>query len=444
MEKYKTFTLENGLQYIIADIPNSKSSTISIMIKTGSIYENKNIRGGAHLLEHLLFKGNKLYPDQFELTQKLDSMGARFNAYTDTNMVSFHIKIRNEYVSEAIIILGDMIATSLIGIKELKEEKYVVIQELEKDYDEPARYINDLLIQSVYKGCNYSYPVGGTIKSVKKIDRDILKSFWKSNYNSNNIVISIAGNINILEIRNSILNSSFVTKLKKNKINNYLGIPKIQEKPRRIYEIRKNMSQVQLSIAFPTFSIHNESKYSLELLKIILAGPMSSRLFQILRSKYGLAYYIGGNLSLNESCGDFALHTGVDATNIFSGKIIEPDKGEKSDPLTIILDEVFKLTKEKVTIKELNIAKEYLRGNIILDSEDSETISQFYGKQKIIGLKITSIDEYIDKLINITIDDIFETAKEIFKPDKVNIALVGEFDKDKLDKFCLDIIKKYN
>lgn len=438
MNSVSIFKVENGLECILANMPDSHSCTISAMIRTGSVYEKENIRGGAHLLEHLLFKGNELYPDQFRLTQKLDSMGARFNAYTDSGMVSFHIKISKKYVSEAISILGYMIVTSLLGKKELEEEKMVVIQELEKDYDEPASYVGELLMKKVYKGCNYEYPVGGTKDSVANMSRRSLYKFWKENYTSNNIVLSLAGNLDISVVKEAINASPFVTNLTTGKKNNYLGKPKIQSNPRCSFEIRKKMSQIQLSIAFPTFSNSNREKYALDLIKIVLAGPMSSRLFQILRTKYGLAYYVGSNISLNNSCGDFSIHSGVDGSEIFTKKIRSLEKG-KSDPLTIILTEIFRLTKEKITSEELSTAKEYLKGSVILDSEDTETISQYYGRQKIQELEIITISHFLDIIDNITRNEIIEVAKKIFQVSKVNIAIVGEIDPDKLKKYTNDI-----
>jgi predicted Zn-dependent peptidase len=427
MDNIQIFRETNGLQYMISNIKNIKSSTISVMIKTGSIYEDNSNRGGAHLLEHILFRGNTQLKEQLDISRQLDAMGARYNAYTDCNIVSFHIKVQNKFIEKCVNILGNMIANSYLRSSDIDEEKLVVIQELQMDKDNPVSYVRELNTKLIYEGNNYSYPVGGDIQSVKNISNTNLMNFWKSNYNTKNIVLSVSGSIPNNKIKAFIQKSPFMTNIQSLKENIYKKKPSKQNSIRYNYDIRKEMKQVQLCIGFPTFSNKNIDKFTLEIIKIILAGPMSSRLFVIMRNKYGIAYNISANTSLNNISGDITISSGVEVSGLFTNKLI--NKGNmKADPIKVILEEVFKFCKEYITLSELNLAKEFIKGSVILDSEDSESISQFYGKQRILEDNVITLETYIEMIDKVTIDDIKRVSKDIFKPKKMNISLVGNFD----------------
>ena len=442
MNDFKVYQEPNGLEYIVVDMPNIESVTLSVMIRTGTIYESKAMKGGAHLLEHVLFRGNEMFSTQKLLSMELDSIGARYNAYTDSNIVSFHIKVQKKYLVKCLNILGNMIGTSLLKPADIAEEKLIVCQELEKDKDEPVKQVLELIHELIYKGNNYSEPVGGNIPSVKKIDPEGLKAFWESNYITNNIVLSIAGNLDNKDIQSEIKNSPFMKVIPSGKPNEYHTLPSPQKNIRFNYEIRGDMNQVQLCIGFPTFSNKNQDKYVLEIIRIILAGPMSSRLFGKMRNEYGIAYNVSCHTDFNHLSGAFIIGSGVDGSGLFSNSFGDK-KDKKADPLKVILTEVFRFTLEKVDEKELNMAKEYMKGNLILETEDTEVISQFYGKMRLLEGEMHTLDTYMEDLDAVTADDILRVAKECFHIHCINISLVGKIDKDKFQKYIGLLGKAY-
>ena len=443
MDDIKVYRQKNGLELIFAKIPFLESCTVSIMIKTGSIYESDKLRGGAHVLEHLLFKGNKQYPNQLDLSKTLESMGAQYNAYTDTNLVSFHVKVQKKYIKEVINILGNMISNSYIRKSDLESEKMVVVQELEKDKDSPVRYVYELIAENIYKGSNYSRPVGGNKNTVLAINQKEIEFFWKSNYNSKNIVISVAGNVEIEDLQEYLETSPFMNgDLPIGKNNDYSEKIEYQNHLRYNYEVRKDMNQVQLCVAFPTFDYNDERKYALEVLKVILAGPMSSRLFVALRNTYGISYNVSAHTSLNNLLGDITISSGVDGSELFSNNL-NIDNKKKADPLKVILQEIFNLVKVSPTEEEIVLSKEYIKGSLILDSEDTENISQYYGKQRIVGNNIITLQRYINCIDNVTRSDVFNLAKQIFKPNTLNISLIGKLDESKLKKYMSRLESRY-
>jgi predicted Zn-dependent peptidase len=412
------------------------------MIKTGSIYENKDMIGAAHLLEHVLFRGNSQYNTQKDLSLVLDSIGARYNAYTDTNLVSFHIKVQKKYLVKCLDILGNMIGTSILRPKDIDEEKLIVCQELEKDKDNAMRYVNELVQKLIFKGNNYSRLVGGTIKSVKKIDPIALKQFWKNNYNTNNIVLSIAGNLNGIDIKDAIINSPFYTKISKSIVNKYNIPTETQLQPRYNGKYRKELNQIQLSVGFPTCSNNNPDRFVLDIIKTILAGPMSSRLFGLMRNQYGIAYNVDAYISLNDISGSFIITSGVDSSGLFSNQLGN-DK-IKADPLKVIFDELQKMSNKKVNDEELNMAKEFIKGNFILETEDSEIVSQYYGRQRICQNDIYLIEDYLDLIDNVSSNDVLRVCKEIFQMNKLNLTIIGNYNKDKLVSYMKLLESYYN
>ena len=445
MNNIKIFKEKTGLEYILVPIPNIESCAISVMIRTGTIYETKQMKGGAHLLEHVLFRGNDMFSTQRDLSLELDSIGARYNAYTDSGIVSFHIKVQKKYLEKCIHILGNMIATSLLRPNDINEEKLIVCQELEKDLDDPVKHTLELIHELVFKGNNYSEAVGGNIESVKKIDPKALKEFWKSNYNSNNIVLSIAGNIDENKTKEIINTSPFLKDVPDGKINQYTKVPTLQKKIRYNYDVRPNMNQVQLCIGFPTFSNKSNDKFILDVIKVILAGPMSSRLFGKMRNDYGIAYNVGCHTDYNSLSGCFIIGSGVDGSGLFSNTFGNGDGKKKADPIKVILTEVFRFIKEKVSMKELNMAKEYMKGNLLLETEDTEVISQFYGKMRVIQGDVFTFDTYMQELDSVTPEDIQRVANDIFKPHKMNISMVGNIKPNNLKEYIkqLPSIYKY-
>ena len=309
---------ESGLKILLTTIPDSESCAISLMLRVGSIYEPKGLYGGAHVIEHMVFKGTKTLPNKSQLSRRLDSMGAIYNAYTEYTMTSYHIKVQSKFLSEVIKILCEMVSQSLFKKTDLKPEKEVVIEELRRERDDPAAYIQEIYYETIFKNCLLGRSIGGSIDDVKQIDYQKLVDFWKKHYKLDNIVISVAANTNINTIIQAIDQSNLLSNVSDiQQANETIINQDLQTSPRCKVQTRKNMNQVQVIIGYQTFGNQHPDRFPLDVLRCILGGNMSSRLFIKLRDDYGLAYSVSANIGLYDDIGEFSISCGVDPSNIF-------------------------------------------------------------------------------------------------------------------------------
>lgn len=430
-----------GIRYLVTSIPSSESCAISLMIRLGSVYEPKSLEGASHLIEHMVFKGTKNLPDSLSISRLFDSMGAQYNAYTDYNMTSYHIKVQTKYIEPALQILTDMVVNSLFREADIESEKKVVIEELRRERDDPASLVHELQGTLVFKGTKLGIPIGGSEKSVMAIDPSELVQYWKKNYQADNIVVSVAGNITSEQVE-SMINKSHLTELSslQKPRNQFSELVPIQRSPRVRVDKRDNMSQVQIVMGFPTKFNHNHpDRYPAYVARTILAGPMSSRLFIAMRQTYGLSYSVSCNISLFETGGEFSVSTGSDPSGLMSGKAIRPSKDSKkvrSDPYYVICQEIFKMARYKAPDHEVNKAKEFIKGNVLLEMENNQNITEFYGKQFLLeNYPIVTVEKYLEDISKVTANDVLRVCRDIFQPEAMNVASIGNVKEHQLERY---------
>lgn len=442
---------KTGLHYLITNIPNMESCCVCVMLKVGSIYEDKKVAGGSHLIEHMMFKGTKNYPNALDLSRKLDSMGAQYNAYTTYNYTCYYIKIQKGFLHEILEIIGDMTLQSKFREKDIVKEKDVVIEELRKDRENSASYVSELFQEIVFKKTAFADPIGGSDRSVKEMNYDDIYQYWKNNYRCSNMVISIAGN----------LGDHFQGEESQQELDDEISLifndncPESQPTPNHLdqqikpqksirvkVEKRSHAEQLHLCVGFPLyFDFNSPRKYAAHLLRIILAGNMSSRFFHLLREKYGIAYNVSADVYLCEAGGSFSIHTGVSLGNLYGKeKTKQKGKDETVDPVYVIIKALMEVKKQnKITQKELDNAKQYLRGMIYLGTEDSQFIAEFYGKAWLLDMPVYTIDRDIQELEKVSLSDVQSIADEFFDIEKLNVAAIGNVDEKKFQKY----IKSY-
>lgn len=438
MNNIKTlFNEKHGLKLLINHMPSFKSCSISVMIKVGSNYENNTIRGGAHLIEHMMFNGTKDIPSQKDISVKLDSLGADYNAYTTYNMTSYHIKVQEGFMDEVLYILSQMVLESKFTEKTLAKEKKVVIEELRRDRDDPSGYVMEQLGSILFKGNDLQNAIGGTEKSVRTMSYNHIRKFWLDNYRCSNILIAISGSFDeastLASVEKYFKPSCHQKTQPRLKSNAWKDPLPLQKGFRTITQKRSKLKQIHLAIAFPTqYNMRSEEKFAMYIMKFILGGGMSSRLFLLVRQKYSFAYSISADVELFETCGAFSVHTGVDPRGMFTGN---EDPSKPADPLKVIIKEIFKLTQKRVTREELSRAKKMMKGMVRLASENSHFIAEFYGKQWLFDLPILSLDQYIEKIEAVTRQDILEVARRIIQPNTLNISAIGDLENSRLHDY---------
>jgi len=416
---YKKTTLKNGLRILTVPQKNTQTVTVLVLVGTGSKYERKEINGISHFLEHMYFKGTKKRPSTIAIAETLDRIGGIYNAFTSEDYTGYFAKVDTIHLDLALDWVSDIFLNSILPETEIKKEKGVIIEEINMYYDNPMSHIQTLWSKLLYGDQPAGWPIAGTKESVSKINRERLVDYMRRQYLSQNTLICITGKIN---------HSLAIQKAKKyfSKINIGKSIekPKViekQKKPLCLLHSRKT-DQTHLCLGVRGYNLFHPKRYALELMATILGGMMSSRLFETIRTKLGIAYYVSTSFDSNPDTGYLVTQAGIDNKNI-----------EKA--ISSILKEYKRISNQIVPGSELKKAKDCIKGktNILLESSDAQAF--FYGGQEILEKRIFTQKEIFAKIDKIKKEDILKVAKEIFKPEKLNLALIGPFkDKEKFEK----------
>ena len=413
----RKFVLDNGLRVLFFPMKNTEAITSLFLVKTGSKYETKELSGISHLLEHLIFRGTKNYPKPTSISQALDEVGGFYNAFTDKEVLGIIFKTSSENFNLALRILAEMVSSPLLNKEELIKEKRVVIEEINMREDDPQILILDLWETLLYGDQPAGRQVIGSRETVNNISQKDLFNYSKDFFVAKGSVLIIAGDIK--EDVEKIIKKNFSSLSDKKRIEKK-AVKEDQQEPKILLRF-KETDQTHLCLGVRTFNAFSDKKYALSLIASLLGGMMSSRLFVEIREKRGLAYYVRTSCEHYTDTGYLVTHAGLNNTKVF-------------EAIEIICKEYKKLKTKKVTKKELDKAKENLRGHLKLGLETSDSFASFFGLQELLGQEVLTPQQQWQKIAKITPNDILKVAKEIFKSDKLNLALIGPH-KEGIDKF---------
>jgi len=412
---FKKTILKKGLRIITFPMKNTRALTLLVLVATGSKYEVKKQNGISHLLEHMAFKGTKKRPHTRDIARELDRVGGVFNAFTDKEVTGFWIKVDATHFNLACDVLSDMIFNSLFKKAELAREKRVIFEEINMMKDQPAIYVLELWEKLLYGDQPAGWPIAGRKKILEKISSKDILDYLKNQFVAENIVISLAGNfkekVAISKIKKFFRQFKITPPFKKE------SVVERQNAPRILIDFR-NTDQAHLVLGVRAFDIFSIKRYPLSVMAVLLGGIMSSRLFIKVREKKGLAYYIKSAPKFYTDSGYFITHAGVN-----NQKTLEAIK--------IILREYKKLKTKKIPKSELKKAKENIKGKIYLNLETSDAWATYLGSQEILKKKILTPEQQIKLIDKVSQNDILKVAREIFVPNKLNLALIGPFKQKK-------------
>jgi len=416
---YKKTVLKNGLRIITVPSKNTNAVTALVMVATGSKYESKEISGISHFLEHMALKGTKKRPNQIEIFRLLDGFGGISNAFTGPDFTGYYIKAQSEKFNDALELVSDIYLHSTLLASEIEKERGTIIEELNMFYDHPMRHIGTLWNQVLYGDQPAGWDIGGTIKTVKKISRDQLISYRNSQYVAKGTIVCVSGKFDQAEVFKLIKKhfAGISPKFPKNK-------PKVVDcqKTPQVLIYKKDTKQIQTALGVRAYNNKHPKKYAFELLNLILGGMWSSRLVEEIRIKRGLAYDIHTELNMDPDAGSL-----VAVANLNSNRLEEG--------IGMILGEFGKIARSKISEKELKKAKDHYIGKYSIALESSHSQASFYAEQELLEGKMLEPKEIFKKISKVTVEDIQKTARLIFKPEKLNLALIGPFkNKEKFQK----------
>lgn len=408
---YRKTKLKNGLRIITVPQKETKAATVLVLVKTGSKYESKDISGISHFLEHMLFKGTDKRKGPMEVAEELDKVGGEFNAFTGEEYTGYYAKVNYSNFDIALDWVSDIFLNSKIPNKELLKEKGVIIEEINMYRENPMMYIGDLWKKVLYGDQPAGWDIAGTAKSVSAITRNDIKKYMDDHYVASSTIVCIAGNIDEEKVIEKV--KKHFSKISSKHSGEKVGVIEKQTKP-QVKTIYKKGNQTNIALGVRGYGMLHPHKITLDVMSVILGGSMSSRLFKEVRERLGAAYYVRTYNYSDTDTGSLVTFAGVDNKKL--DKVIE-----------VILREYKKLTKVKVSSEELKKAKEVIKGKVILKMEASDVQASFYGMQELLKNDIISIEDVFKKIDNVTPEDIIAVAKDIFKNEKLNMALIGPF-----------------
>ncbi|MCX6721201.1 MAG: pitrilysin family protein [Candidatus Staskawiczbacteria bacterium] len=415
---YKKTTLSNGLRVITVPMESSNSVTVMILVGTGSKYETKDINGISHFLEHMFFKGTKKRPNTLEISETLDSVGGQYNAFTDKEVTGFWAKVDKKHSEIALDWICDIFLNSKFDEKEMEREKGVIIEEVNMYLDTPMAYVGELFEKLLYGNTPAGWLVIGEKENILGFNREKVVNYYKSHYSPSNVIVCVAGAIDEKNIEEKI--KSYFSAPGGPAAGGKVRVEEIQKEPQILIHNKKT-DQTHFCLGARAYDLFDKRRYPLALLSVILGGNMSSRLFIKVRERNGLAYSIHTSASNATDTGYLVTQAGIDHKNL-----------EKSAKL--ILEEYKNLRDKKITAKELQKAKDYLKGVTSLSLDSSDSQASFYGIQELLEKDILTPEEKFAKIDAVTADDIKEIAEDIFMPEKLNLALIGPFEEKDSEK----------
>lgn len=396
------YTIESiaGIDVIFAPMEDAYSVTIEIMCKAGSIYENKQNNGISHFLEHLFFKGGEKYPTPKSVAEAVDKFWGEFNAYTGDEFAWYYVKCAPEFTERAIDVLADMMNNAKFNPEELEREKWVVIQELKMYEDNPMAMVMEKRQTYYFWDNSYGRPIIGTKGNINSFTQQMLFDHKAQLYTKDNLIIVVAGNIRDKE--------AIVKQLEKEFI--HIAPNKQWKKPiftqtlpqEHIWFFEQKNEQAHLIISAPGYDGNDNNKYAANVLGTILWWNMSSRLFQNIREKQGLCYYIRGSHVSQEDSWTFLIRAGIDKERFDFGV-------EK------IFEEIKNIAEWNITQEEFDNAIGYNEGQIQMGIESSDEMASFIGNQYLIYKKVESLPEILKKYKSLTLEDVKAVAKKLYK-----------------------------
>ncbi|OGN04537.1 MAG: hypothetical protein A2831_00755 [Candidatus Yanofskybacteria bacterium RIFCSPHIGHO2_01_FULL_44_17] len=411
---YDLHTYPNGLRLITVPMEHTKSVTVLVMVATGSRYETKDINGISHFLEHMMFKGTTKRPGTLDISQELDSLGAEYNAFTGKEYTGYYVKCAADRVDVALDVISDIFQNSKFDSKEMDKERGPIKEEINLYLDSPPRRIGEVFEMLMYGDQPLGWDISGTKENIDEMQHADLLKYFENHYFDKNTIVAIAGNIQTEEMKKKV--EKYFDNIRDGKRAEPTETQEDQKEPRFKVEYKKT-DQTNINLGFRSYSRFHPKHEALEILGMILGGGMSSRLFVEVRERRGLAYHVRSGVTAYNETGNFVTYAGLGNANLIEG-------------LKVILTEHKKLIEEKVTEKELNRVKDQIRGAFVIGLEQSDDLASFYGEQELLEHKIETPEERLAKITAVTAEDILEVAKDVIRPEKLSLAIIGPLEGD--------------
>jgi predicted Zn-dependent peptidase len=421
--KFSKKVLSNGLTIIEVPSSDAESVVVDFFVKTGSRSETEKENGISHFLEHFLFKGTKKYPTSMAISQAIDGIGGEMNANTGKEHTQYYIKAASRHLPLIFEVLTDMVQNPLFDPIELEKEKGVIVEEINMYKDTPMYEIENVLERTMWPKEELGRDIAGTKETVTKFTPEMFKGYISAHYQTPNMILGISGKYDKKQFWNLV--KKYWSRVPKNKFGGWNKARDKQTGSRAKVNFKKT-EQAHLSLGFKSFPYGDSRNFAVIVLGSILGGGMSSRLFDEVREKRGLAYYVRAAPNLYQDTGAFVVGAGVQIPKI-------------KEALKVILDQLKKMKTEEVSEGELLKAKEYIKGKTVLALEDNQVRLDWFLERMAFYKKIDAPKGALAKIDKVTAKDIKEAANQIFQNKNLTLAVIGPYKNDKDFKKILTV-----
>lgn len=408
--------LPHGLTVITEQMQHIRSASIGIWLETGSRDEDSHSNGISHFIEHMLFKGTK-HRSAEEIARQVDSIGGNMDAFTAKECICFNVKVLDEHLPIALEILSDLVLHPVFDAQDIARERGVILEEIKMDEDNPDYLVNEIFTQNFWKDHPLGKPILGTKETVKRFERQAVLDAYVPRFAPGNIIVSAAGNLD--HDRFVELVSKHFEHMKPLKNGFHSSAPKVVS--RIILRNKKALEQVQLCIGVPSHPIAHEKRHAGYILNTLLGGGMSSRLFQNIRERQGLAYSIYSDLNPYRDTGSLIVYAGTSKESAV--KVVQS-----------VVSEFHRLKTEPVPEEELRRSKDQLKGSLMLSLESSTARMSNLARQEMYFDRFYDLDELIEKIEAVTVEDLQSLAQEFFKTEAVAVTALGNLNGLKLSR----------
>ena len=420
-ENIQITRFENGLTVLTDRMPDVRSVTLGFFFRKGARHEPAELNGISHFIEHTVFKGTNKR-SALEIAIETDRLGGSLDAFTMHEETGFAIKVIDRELENAFDLLADLLANPRFDEKELRREQRVIIEEIKMTEDSPEEYLGELFSEQLFPNHPLGLSIAGTPRTVRTFDHEVTRRFHAEVFAPANLIIAAAGNLEherIVDLAEKFFSKSQAPSPETPDRSPQISAPIVIKR-------NKNLEQAHLIIATPFVAATDERRYAADILANALGGGTSSRLWQNVREKKGLAYSVGASAALYQDCGVFQIYAGT-----------SPNKTE--EVLDISLKELRRVRAGGITREELELMKAQSVASILLGLEDSASRAGTLARLEMVHGRQIALEETLEKIEKVTVEEVRALAEEFFRTEKIGFGALGNLNGLKINRERLEI-----
>ena len=402
--------LPNGVRVITEPMPHVRSVSVGIWIGSGSRRETPEQNGISHFIEHMLFKGTENRTAE-DIARSVDSIGGNLDAFTAKELVCFNTKVLDEHLSLAFDVLADLVLHPLFREEDIEKEKGVILEEIKMEADSPDYLVHEIFSSNFWKDHPLGKPILGTRETVKRFGGESVRKYYDTVYEPSSLIVTAAGN----------LTHERLVALVRQQFESMPAGPTPPPEPppgthaRIALRNKKSLEQVHLCLGVPSYPLPHHERFACYVLNTLLGGGMSSRLFQNIRERQGLAYAVFSELNPYRDTGCLSIYAGTSLES--ARKVVES-----------IVNEFRQLKAQPVGDEELRRAKDHLKGSLMLSLESTASRMSNLARQEMYFARFFTLDELVESIEAVTAEDVQRIACTFFDPKQIALTVLGNLE----------------